>query len=212
MQSKIKLIIVDDHQLVREGFKSLLADMDFVELIGEASDGKQAIQLLRNGLRPQIILMDVEMPIMGGLETTEIISKEYFGIKVIMLSMVNNKDIIQNSIEKGAKGYLFKNASMSELSEAIRKVAEGGHYFSEEVTLTLLNKSTNLEDLELRQLSPREIEILKLVAGGYSSTEIGQQLFISPRTVDTHRNNIIQKLQVNGVAGLVRFAIKAKLV
>lgn len=212
MQSKIKLIIVDDHQLVREGFKSLLADMDFVELIGEASDGKQAIQLLRNGLRPQIILMDVEMPIMGGLETTEIISKEYFGIKVIMLSMVNNKDIIQNSIEKGAKGYLFKNASMSELSEAIRKVAEGGHYFSEEVTLTLLNKSTNLEDLELRKLSPREIEILKLVAGGYSSTEIGQQLFISPRTVDTHRNNIIQKLQVNGVAGLVRFAIKAKLV
>ncbi len=212
MLSKIKLIIVDDHQLVREGFKSLLADMDFVELIGEAADGKQAIQLLRNGLRPQIILMDVEMPVMGGLETTEIISKDFFGIKIIMLSMVNNKDIIQNCIEKGAKGYLFKNASMSELGDAIRKVADGGHYFSEEVTLTLLNKSTKLEDSELHQLSPREIEILKLVAGGYSSTEIGQQLFISPRTVDTHRNNIIQKLQVNGVAGLVRFAIKAKLV
>ena len=101
---------------------------------------------------------------------------------------------------------------MSELGDAIRKVADGGHYFSEEVTLTLLSKSTSFEDSALYQLSPREIEILKLVAGGYSSTEIGQQLFISPRTVDTHRNNIIQKLQVNGVAGLVRFAIKAKLV
>ena len=212
MQSKIKLIIVDDHQLFREGFKSLLAEMDFVELIGEAADGKQALQLLRNGLRPQIVLMDVEMPVMGGLETTEIISKDFFGIKIIMLSMVNNKDIIQNCIEKGAKGYLFKNASMSELGDAIRKVADGGHYFSEEVTLTLLSKSTSFEDSALHQLSPREIEILKLVAGGYSSTEIGQQLFISPRTVDTHRNNIIQKLQVNGVAGLVRFAIKAKLV
>ncbi|MBL0236260.1 MAG: response regulator transcription factor [Saprospiraceae bacterium] len=212
MQSKIKLILVDDHLLVREGFKSLLTDMDFVELIGEAADGKQALQLLRNGLRPQIILMDVEMPVMGGLETTEIISKDYFGIKVIMLSIINNKDIIQNCIEKGAKGYLFKNASISELGDAIRKVADGGHYFSEEVTLTLLSKSTSFEDSALYQLSPREIEILKLVAGGYSSTEIGQQLFISPRTVDTHRNNIIQKLQVNGVAGLVRFAIKAKLV
>ncbi len=212
MEQKIKVIIADDHHLVRQGFKSLLEDLDFVDVIGEASDGKQVLHLLKNGKKPDVVVMDVDMPVMGGLETLEEIIKTYFGVKVIMLTMLNNKEVIQKSVDKGAKGFLFKNASSNELSDAIKKVAKGESYFSGDVALTLLSKTTNNSLQSLDILTDREIEILKLVAEGYSSTEIGQKLFISPRTVDTHRNNLIQKLNVNGVAGLIRFAVVNKVI
>jgi DNA-binding NarL/FixJ family response regulator len=212
MEEKVKVIIADDHHLVRQGFKALLEDLDFVDLIGEAADGKQVLNLLRNGKLADVVVMDVDMPVMGGLETLEQIKNEFFGIKVIMLTMLNNKEVIQKSVDKGAHGFLFKNASSNELSDAILKVAKGEHYFSGDVTLTLLNKTQNAHNQPLDLLTEREIEILKLVAEGFSSTEIGQKLFISPRTVDTHRNNLIQKLHVNGVAGLIRFAVQNNLI
>lgn len=212
MEQKIKVIIADDHHLVRQGFKSLLEDLDFVEVIGEASDGKQVLHLLKNGKHADVVVMDVDMPVMGGLETLEEITKTYFGIKVIMLTMLNNKEVIQKSVDKGAKGFLFKNASSNELSDAIKKVAKGESYFSGDVALTLLSKTTNNQSQSLDILTDREIEILKLVAEGFSSTEIGQKLFISPRTVDTHRNNLIQKLNVHGVAGLIRFAVMNRVI
>ena len=212
MELKIKVIIADDHHLVRQGFKSLLEDLDFVDLIGEASDGKQVLHLLKNGKHADVVVMDVDMPVMGGLETLEEITKTYFGVKVIMLTMLNNKEVIQKSVDKGAKGFLFKNASSNELADAIKKVAKGESYFSGDVALTLLSKNTHNQLQSLDVLTDREIEILKLVAEGYSSTEIGQKLFISPRTVDTHRNNLIQKLNVNGVAGLIRFAVMNKVI
>ena len=130
----------------------------------------------------------------------------------IMLTMLNNKEVIQKSVDKGAKGFLFKNASSNELADAIKKVAKGESYFSGDVALTLLSKNTHNQLQSLDVLTDREIEILKLVAEGYSSPEIGQKLFISPRTVDTHRNNLIQKLNVNGVAGLIRFAVMNKVI
>ncbi len=212
MEQKIKVIIADDHHLVRQGFKSLLEDLDFVEVIGEASDGKQVLQLLKNGNHADVVIMDVDMPVMGGLETLEEITKTFFGVKVIMLTMLNNKEVIQKSVDKGAKGFLYKNASSNELSDAIMKVAKGESYFSGDVALTLLSKTTKNQSQSLDILTDREIEILKLVAEGYSSTEIGKLLFISPRTVDTHRNNLIQKLNVHGVAGLIRFAIVNKVI
>ncbi len=212
MEQKIKVIIADDHHLVRQGFKSLLEDLDFVDVIGEASDGKQVLQLLKKDKHTDVVVMDVDMPVMGGLETLEEITKTFFGVKVIMLTMLNNKEVIQKSVEKGAKGFLFKNTSSHELSDAIKKVARGESYFSGDVALTLLNKTTSNSLHSLDVLTDREIEILKLVAEGFSSTEIGQKLFISPRTVDTHRNNLIQKLNVNGVAGLIRFAVMNKVI
>jgi DNA-binding NarL/FixJ family response regulator len=212
MEQKIKIIIADDHHLVRQGFKSLLEDLDFVDVIGEASDGKQVLHLLKTGKHADVVVMDVDMPIMGGLETLEEITKSFFGVKVIMLTMLNNKEVIQKSVDKGAKGFLFKNASSSELEDAIKKVAKGESYFSGDVALTLLSKSTHQSAQSLDILTDREIEILKLVAEGFSSTEIGQKLFISPRTVDTHRNNLIQKLNVHGVAGLIRFAVVNKII
>lgn len=212
MEDKIKVIIADDHHLVRQGFKALLEDLEFVNLIGEASDGKQVLQLLKNGKLADVVVMDVDMPVMGGLETLEQIKSTYFGVKVIMLTMLNNKEVIQKSVEKGANGFMFKNASSNELADAIKKVAKGESYFSGDVALTLLSKTPNHQAQLLDILTDREIEILKLVAEGYSSNEIGKQLYISPRTVDTHRNNLIQKLQVHGVAGLIRFAIQNKII
>ena len=207
----IKLILADDHHLVRQGFRALLESLDSVEIVGEAANGQQVIDLLRSGKHAQIVLMDAEMPVLDGLAATEQIMRDFLGVRVIMLTMLNTKDIIQKAVEKGVKGFLFKNASKYELNEAIRRVAEGETYFASEVASVLLSPTKPSANGILELLSEREIEILKLVAEGFSSTEIGDKLFISPRTVDTHRNNLIQKLNVHGIVGLVRFAIQHKL-
>ncbi|MCB0524850.1 MAG: response regulator transcription factor [Saprospiraceae bacterium] len=212
MDVKIKVLLADDHQLVRKGFLALLGELEFVEIVGEAANGKEALQLMRNGTKPDVALLDYEMPLMNGLEATTEIRQDFFGVKVIMLTMLQSKELIEEAVEKGVSGFLFKNTSISELSDAIRKVAAGETYFSSEVALTLLKSPPGSDNSKLTQLSEREIEILKLVAQGNSSTEIGKQLFISPRTVDTHRNNIIQKLDVKGIAGLIQFAIQHKLI
>jgi len=211
MEKKINLLLADDHQLVRKGFRALLEELEFVEIVGEAANGKEVISLLRSGVRPQVALLDYEMPVMNGLEATVEIRRDYFGVKVIMLTMLQSKELVQEAVEKGVSGFLFKNTSLDELSDAIRRVAAGDTYFSSEVALTLLKSAPNPDSPLLALLSERETEILKLVAQGLSSAEIGRQLFISPRTVDTHRNNIIHKLNVPGIAGLVQFAVRNKL-
>ena len=211
MEQKINLLLADDHQLVRKGFRALLEELKFVEIVGEAANGKEVISLLRSGVRPQVALLDYEMPVMNGLEATVEIRRDYFGVKVIMLTMLQSKELVQEAVEKGVSGFLFKNTSLDELSDAIRRVAAGDTYFSSEVALTLLKSAPNPDSPLLALLSERETEILKLVAQGLSSAEIGRQLFISPRTVDTHRNNIIHKLDVPGIAGLVQFAVRNKL-
>ena len=211
MEQKINLLLADDHQLVRKGFRALLEELEFVEIVGEAANGKEVISLLRSGVRPQVALLDYEMPVMNGLEATVEIRRDYFGVKVIMLTMLQSKELVQEAVEKGVSGFLFKNTSLDELSDAIRRVAAGNTYFSSEVALTLLKSAPNPDSPLLALLSERETEILKLVAQGLSSAEIGRQLFISPRTVDTHRNNIIHKLTVPGIAGLVQFAVRNKL-
>lgn len=209
---KIKILIVEDHQLVREGLQALISTHSDFEIIDTAINGKEAIQKIKTGITPDIILLDHDMPIMSGLEALAIIKKDFFGIKVIMLTMMNTKDLVEHAIEAGVDGFLFKNSSLDELSLAINQVYHGQKYFTGEVALILMNKKANPDDALLSRLSDRELEILRLVAKGKSSNEIGALLFISPRTVDTHRNNIIQKLEVHGIAGLTEFAIKKRLI
>jgi DNA-binding NarL/FixJ family response regulator len=209
---KITLFLADDHHLVRKGFRALLEELDFVDVIGEAANGREVISRLRNSVKPRIVLLDQEMPLMNGLETAEQIRRDFLGVKIIILTMLESRELIQEAVEKGVDGFLFKNASLDELSEAIRRVADGGQYFASEVALALLKPASSPDAALLAQLTEREIEVLRLVARGLSSAEIGRQLFISPRTADTHRNNIIQKLGVAGIAGLVQFAVRNKLV
>ena len=209
---KIPLLLADDHHLVRKGFRALLDELDFVEVVGEAANGREVIAQLRNGTRPRVVLLDYEMPLMNGLEASEQIRRDFLGVRIIMLTMLQSRELVQEAVEKGVHGFLFKNASLDELGDAIRRVADGGQYFASDVALTLLKPASAPDAALMAQLTEREIEVLRLVAGGLSSTEIGGQLFISPRTADTHRNNIIQKLGVSGIAGLVQFAVRNKLV
>jgi DNA-binding NarL/FixJ family response regulator len=210
---KIRVIIADDHEMVRKGFVSLLEKLDFAVLAGEASNGKQVLDLLRNGTRADVVLLDIEMPVMNGLETAAFIAKNYLTVQSIMLTMLNDRDMVEEAVEKGAKGFLFKNSPAHELGEAIKKVAAGETYYSSEVAAVLLGKKQGSQaNTAISELSERELEIIKWVAAGLSSNEIGKKLFISPRTVDTHRNNILQKLELPNIASLVSFAYKHKLV
>ena len=209
---KIKVIICDDHQILVQGLKSLLKDSEEIEIIATANNGQELLETLKNK-KPDILLLDVDMPVMDGYETLKQVKSKYSSIKVISLTIHLDKTIIQKMMETGASGYLLKNINKSELSEAIRKVYSGKIYISDEATNSLLDKEklevkTAQLDESVEELTKREIEILKLIAEGYSNTEIGGILYISPRTVDTHRTNIMKKLNVKNIAGLIKYAIQ----
>ena len=210
---KIKVIICDDHQILVQGLKSLLKDSEEIEIIATANNGQELLETLKNK-KPDILLLDVDMPVMDGYETLKQVKSKYSSIKVISLTIHLDKTIIQKMMETGASGYLLKNINKSELSEAIRKVYSGKIYISDEATNSLLDKEklevkTAQLDESVEELTKREIEILKLIAEGYSNTEIGGILYISPRTVDTHRTNIMKKLNVKNIAGLIKYAVQA---
>lgn len=210
-RDKIRIIIADDHEMVRKGFVAMAEKLDFVQVIGDAANGKQVIELLRNGNLADVVLLDIEMPVMNGLDTAAFIAKNFLSVKTIILTMLNDKELVQEAIDKGAKGFLFKNSPAGEFADAIKKVAGGETYFSSEVAALLLSKKSVVNPA-IKDLSERELEIIKCVAEGLSSNEIGKKLFISPRTVDTHRNNILQKLDLHNIAALVSFAYRNKLV
>lgn len=211
--SKIRLAIADDHQLVLDGLRALIEDIQDFELVAEAGNGKDLCLIVDN-LDIDVALVDIDMPIMNGMQATEIIKKKHPQKKVIVLTMHNEKSIIQKVLEVGADGYLLKNIDQAELSNAIKKVYSGQRYFSSEVTMSLAGpgdgNKVQLQNIELdTSLTERETEILRLIAQGYSNKEIGDQLFISHRTVDTHRTNLMRKLDVKNIAGLIRYALKA---
>ena len=217
MSNEIRIMVTDDHQIVLDGIKSLINRIPGFRLVGEAHNGREAIDLLKH-LHVDVLLMDLDMPEMNGMEATSIIKEKYPVVRVLILTMHNEKALINKVMESGASGFVLKNSSQDELMEAIKKVHSGQQYFSAEVTMTLLSKtehrtSSNLKTpVDLSQLTERETEILRLIAEGNSNKEIGEQLFISHRTVDTHRTNLMKKLAVHNIAGLIKFAINAGLV
>ena len=209
---KIKLLIVDDHQLVLDGIKSLIRDVPEFVLAGEANSGDDALRLARS-CQFDIALMDIEMSGKNGIETTRELLREYPKAKILALTMYNEKGIINKVMEAGASGYVLKNVNKAELIDAIKKIADGQKYFSSDVVTTLLEKNatkigSDLEENGFEKPTKREVEILRLIVQGLSNREIGEKLFISPRTVDTHRTNVMEKLQVKNIAGLIRYAIK----
>lgn len=212
--NKVKVLVTDDHQIIVDGLKSLLNSSEDIKVIGEANNGREAIKIIEN-VEVDIVLMDIDMPVMNGIETLREISRRRLDVKVIILSMHHETGMIKSLIDLGAMGYLLKSSSQEELFTAIRKVAGGQQFFSTQVTLSLLNKPQNLHNSESEAaglLTERETEILKLIAEGFSNKEIGTKLFISHRTVDTHRTNLMKKLQVENIAGLISYAIKNGIV
>ncbi|MCC7319221.1 MAG: response regulator transcription factor [Bacteroidales bacterium] len=208
----IKIIITDDHQMVIDGLKSILDNSEGVKVIATANNGRELLRLLEI-LDTDVVLMDIDMPVMNGIETMQAIKNSNKSCKVIILTMHEERALVKKMTDSGAKGYLFKNSDKEELLLAIKRVHEGGVYFSSALTLNLLGaekmeKGSTSEGNVAYMLTDREIEILKLIASGLSNKEIGDQLFISHRTVDTHRTNLMKKLEINNIAGLIRFAIK----
>lgn len=210
--NELKILLVDDHQIITDGLRSLVNSVEGMQVIGDANNGKEAIELLKV-LDVDVVLMDIDMPVMNGLDATKAIKAKPGKTKVIILSMHCESGMVKELIGIGADGYILKNASKEELIQAIQKVAEGQQYFATDVTMSLLNNKQNPNHSNLDvDLTNRELEILKLIADGFSNKEIGEQLFISHRTVDTHRTNLMKKLEVNNIAGLISFAIKKGIV
>lgn len=204
----ITVAIADDHPLITSGIKKLLTNQQEIKFLFEASNGSEYLKLAE-ALEPDVLLLDIDMPILNGIETCKAIRAKSSPTKIIMLSMHNESGVIAQAVQAGANGYLLKNSDLQEILLAIQTVCSGQNYFSPSITVALLGgPKTTSSELPSEALSPREIEILQCIANGLTNKEIGDKLFISHRTVDTHRTNLMKKLNVNNVAGLVRFAIK----
>ncbi|MFT6851134.1 MAG: two-component system nitrate/nitrite response regulator NarL [Sphingobacteriales bacterium] len=203
-----KIVIADDHQMFIDGIKALLVNQPDIEIVGEALNGEEVLKTV-NSKPVDIILMDINMPVLDGIETTRQLQQKHPKVKVMMLTMYKNAEFIDQLMAIGAKGYLLKNTGKKELVKAIKTLGEGGNYFSPAIQETA---EKSLDDQRRGHAEPiifltkREREVLTLVAKEKSTPEIASQLYISPHTVETHRKNIHHKLNIHTTAGLVKYA------
>ncbi len=207
MTAKIRVLLVDDHSLVLDGLKARLQRSGIVEVVGEAKDGRSGIEEARR-LQPDIVLMDINMPDMNGIEAAEILLEHHSNIKLLILSIHDDREYILDVARAGAKGYLLKSTSEEEMLTAIQSVHNGGTHYSSEIADILLQQHNR----ESTTLTNREQTIISLLANGYSSKEMAEELGISVRTIETHRRNIKKKLGINRTSALTRYAIEYGLV
>jgi len=209
MNEPIRLLIVDDHPIVRRGMRMCLSQQSRIQIVGEAGDGREALSQA-HGLKPDVILMDIDMPSMNGLAVTDLLRREMPEVKVLILSMYSNSEYVMRIIQSGARGFVLKEAPPEEVVQAIETVYAGGSHFSPEVARVALNqvvRGNNDAGAPLTRLTNREREVLHYIAEGFSNKEIASQLNIGVRTVETHRERIMRKLDIHSIAGLTRFAI-----
>ncbi|MCH7764171.1 MAG: response regulator transcription factor [Candidatus Marinimicrobia bacterium] len=217
--SEITVLVVEDHTIVRQGIVSLINKEDDITIVGEADDGRQAIKLCREK-KPNIIVMDLAMPHLNGIETTQIVKKECPKTNIIILSMYSEEEYIFKAIDAGASGYLTKKNAAEDLIKAIRAVRDGKTFFSPEVSKTVMNsyhlmmkKYGTLDEVsEKNKLTSRELEVLQLIAEGYTSKKISEKLHISTNTVQRHREKIMRKTGIHNVAGLTRYALEKGII
>ena len=214
MTKKIRVLLVDDHVLVRAGIRSLLEKMDIVEVAGEADNGRVAMEMIRAD-PPDVVLMDIAMKELNGLEAAGRITKDFPQVRVLILSMLAKEDFVAQALRSGAKGYLLKDAATNELETALKTVMSDGTYFSESISKLVASRNISLENAAqspLDHLTPRQREILQLIAEGKSTKEIAFMLKVSAKTVETHRALLMDRLGIHDVPGLVRYAIRIGLV
>lgn len=209
--SKIKLILADDHSLIRAGFRTLLGKNEAFEIVGEATDGQDLVKMAHD-IDHDVILTDITMPGQGGLDAMEKLKKDNPYFKFIVLTMHEEREYVLRAIKIGAQGYLLKNIENAELAKAIKTVYDGGKYFSPFVVNLLAENYGKPETLETSEVTPREKEVLQFVAKGFSTKQIADELGISIRTVESHRINMLKKLRVSNSAELIKKAIKLNLI
>jgi DNA-binding NarL/FixJ family response regulator len=205
---KIRILVVDDHPMVIEGMKAILQQISFVEVVGTANNSFQALELT-DTLQPDLIITDINLPEVSGIELTTRIKKKYPSIKVIGMSTFNDRSYISQMIQSGADGFLVKSASREEIEQAIPMVLEGQLYLSIDINMSRTEKQ-HLQHQPV--ITRREKEILALIADGLTNPQIAEKLFISLNTVDTHRKNLLAKFETNNSAALIKLATKAGLI
>ncbi len=209
-----KVLIADDHQLFREGLVNLISSAPDIDVIAEAKDGKEATEQARK-MKPDVVLIDIGMPQMNGIEATRIIKKENPKMKVIAVSMHSDRQFVKGVLEAGADGYLLKNCTYRQLIDAIQSVISGKKYLSDDITEMVIQGYLEPDEANpdgQSDLSEREMEVLKLYAEGKSTREISEKLFISVKTVGTHKQHIFEKLGLKSNADMVKYAIKEGLI
>jgi two-component system response regulator NreC len=210
------VLVVDDHTLVRDGIRALLSLAADIEVVGEAASGKEALQKVRQ-LRPDVVLMDLAMPAMGGLEATRRIRREFPGTKVLAVTQYDDSEYVIPVIAAGACGFITKSAAFSELSTAIQAVHNGDSFLSPSAASALVEecqqKATDkVEDDPYQQLTNREREVLKLVVEGHTAREIAEIMVISPKTVEWYKTSLMSKLNIHNKADLIRYAIRRRII
>jgi RNA polymerase sigma factor (sigma-70 family) len=214
--SAIRILLADDHQVVRKGLRLILERHEGMEVVGEASDGREAVQLAGE-LKPNIVIMDVGMPQLNGIDATEQIIRHDPGAGIVILSMHSDEGYIVRALSAGAKGYLLKDSAEEDIVQAIRIVAQGRPFFSPKITQTLLDDYVNQLQQKVLQdsyalLTEREKEVLQLIAEGKTNKEVATVLDVSVYTVETHRTNLMQKLNLHNTAEIVLYAVRKKII
>lgn len=219
--SSIQIVLADDHRIVRDGIRSLLESSDSIKVVGEATNGEEAIDLVKK-MNPDLLIMDISMPKINGIEAAAMLNKNTQNkTKVLILSMHDQEEYILQALDAGASGYLLKDTEKEELIQAIQKIVSGDKYYGTSISQKMMEAYVNRRsggkahlhtNYDAIELTKREREILKNIVDGLSNKEIANKLFISPRTVDTHRANIMEKLSVKNTAELVKIALEKKIV
>jgi DNA-binding NarL/FixJ family response regulator len=215
----ISVLIVDDHKILRDGISAIFDKDSKIKIAGECNDGTEVLDFLKKN-KVDVILMDIMMPKMNGIDCTKLVKSEYPEIKVLAMTMHNESSYIQAMLEVGANGYILKNTSGEEMHKAILMLNEGKSYFTNEVTDVVMNSYLHPETNKAKNnkialdidLTKREVDILKLITEEYTNKEIGEQLNISSRTVDTHRRNLLRKIGAKNSIGLIRYAYNSGLI
>jgi DNA-binding NarL/FixJ family response regulator len=210
----IRVLLADDHRLLRAGIRALLRGAEGIEVVAEASDGREALELIRSH-RPHVLLTDITMPGMNGLEAAARVTAEFPAVRVIVLSVHVNEEFVSQAIRSGAAGYLPKDAAPEEVEAAIRTVARGETYLAPAASKHLVTeymRRVRGETGTAELLTPRQREVLQLIAEGNSNKEIAKQLRISLKTVETHRTQLMERLDIHDVTGLVRYAIRVGII
>jgi DNA-binding NarL/FixJ family response regulator len=208
----IRILVADDHPLIRSGIRSLLERVSGIQIVAEAGDGSEALNLIRQH-QPDVVLMDIEMPLMNGPEVAGLVAKEFPKVKVIILSMHEDEEYVRHALQAGAVGYLAKSDTSSEVETALRVVASGRTYLSPAVSGNLIGYVRRARGETLRgRLTPRQRQVLQLIAEGHATKRIALTLNISVKTVESHRSELMDRLDIHDIAGLVRYALRVGLI
>jgi DNA-binding NarL/FixJ family response regulator len=212
-EGKINIVLVDDHDLFREGLKFLLAQIESLSVVGEASTGKEFLELLNTIEMPDVVLLDINMPEMNGIEACRLATQKYTDLRIIALTMSDGQEYYFKMIQAGARGFVLKTAGKNTLEQAIREVLSGGSFFPEDILRKIIFKfgtedSVENKDHNKYNITRREMEVLSLICQGYTNVEIAEKIFLSTKTVEGHRANLLSKTGTKNSAHLVMFAIK----